>query len=799
MKSLLKYLKQTCHESISTRDKSGKKWVVRLLQDLAITLPVASILCLPQAVEAGGIARNLTSRFSIDQNGSIRIIGNSTMTCADDASGQLADVFFDSSGNGRIRRFFNNPYCASARNASASSTNNENINDNNYMVYVDVDGDGSTFSSSTADFTLPADAKITKAYLYWSGSTEVVDYKYTGNRQSNGDYIYVTPGQAAPNVNARNQVLLKVGSGAYQNLTASQFDTDADGAAAGDGNIYQGFVDVTDIVKNQASGTTQTYTVGNIQSAQGARGYGSWSLVVVYENPNDPLRNLNVYDGFIRQQNGDPNQTTNFSGFITPNTGAIRAEAGIVVYEGDTDLTGDQFLFNGTQVSDALNPATDFWNSNLTQFGTSITARNPNRVNLFGTDINLIDVSSSINNGDNSASLTFTTEGDQYYIGAVTFVIDIFKPDLTRSFIKKALDINGADFEPNDEVEYEITYTNTGNDGAADVVLSDPIPAATTFVPGSIQIVADPDAANVGTKTDTPGDEQAEFDSANNRIVIRTGTGANATQGGLVDIGETVKVKFRVQINPNFAAPDSFSNQATINYTSQTTGTSYNGVSDDPDTPEENDATQVNVSEPTATNPDVVLVKRITAINGDRTKNPNDNTPLNTFVDDTDSTRKEDDNSPNWPDNYLIGAINAGKVKPGDEIEYTVYFLNAGNSDADNLRICDRITPNQDFKLNAYGNEGENNDLQLKLDTKSEINLTSANDSGDRAQLIPAGTAVDAKCNLKGTNDNGTLEIDITGTGSTSQSDLTTVPGSTGKGTPDNSYGSIRFTTTVTE
>ncbi len=195
-----------------------------------------------------------------------------------------------------------------------------------------------------------------------------------------------------------------------------------------------------------------------------------------------------------------------------------------------------------------------------------------------------------------------------------------------------------------------------------------------------------------------------------------------------------------------------------------------------------------------ASNPDVLIVKRITAINGDRTKNPNDNTPLNTFVDDTVSARKDDDNNPNWLDNYLIGAIDAGKVKPGDEIEYTVYFLNAGSSDGENLRICDRITPDQDFKLNAYGT---GNDLQLKLDSKAVINLTSASDTNDRAQLIPTTGSVPANCNLKGTNDSGTLQIDITGTGNTTQSDLNSVPGSTGKGTPDNSYGFFRFTTTV--
>lgn len=215
-------------------------------------------------------------------------------------------------------------------------------------------------------------------------------------------------------------------------------------------------------------------------------------------------------------------------------------------------------------------------------------------------------------------------------------------------------------------------------------------------------------------------------------------------------------------------------------------------------TPNNNQATEDDQSSvsltATASNPDVILVKRITAINGNRTENPNDNTPLNTFVDDTVSARQDDDNHPNWLDNYLIGAINAGKIKPGDEIEYTVYFLNAGNSDGENLRICDRITPFQDFKLNAYGT---GNDLQLKLANNSEINLTSASDNNDRAQLISTTGTVPTNCNLKGANDNGTLLIDITGTGQTNQSDLTSIPGSTGKGTPDNSYGFFRFTTTV--
>ena len=194
----------------------------------------------------------------------------------------------------------------------------------------------------------------------------------------------------------------------------------------------------------------------------------------------------------------------------------------------------------------------------------------------------------------------------------------------------------------------------------------------------------------------------------------------------------------------------------------------------------------------TFTHPNVLLVKRITAINGDRTKNPNDNTPLNAFVDDTTSTRQADDNSPNWKAGYLLGAIDAGKVKPGDEIEYTIYFLNAGGTNANTVRICDRLSGSQDFKFNSYGASA---DLQLQLGTSSVLDLTSANDAADRAQLISAGGAVPANCYLKAVNDNGTLMLDVTGT--TGVPALTTMPGSTAPGTPNNSYGFFRFVTKV--
>jgi uncharacterized repeat protein (TIGR01451 family) len=190
----------------------------------------------------------------------------------------------------------------------------------------------------------------------------------------------------------------------------------------------------------------------------------------------------------------------------------------------------------------------------------------------------------------------------------------------------------------------------------------------------------------------------------------------------------------------------------------------------------------------------VLLVKRITAINGNRNKNPNDNILLNAFVDDTTAPHASDDNNNKWPASYLLGAINAGKIKPGDELEYTIYFLNAGLGSASNVRICDRLLPNQTFKVGGYG---VGKDIELQLGNSALQYLTSANDAADRTQLFSAGAAVPSNCNLTGANTNGTLLLDLTGAASTGNPTITTMPGATGPETPNNSYGFFRFRTTV--
>jgi uncharacterized repeat protein (TIGR01451 family) len=193
----------------------------------------------------------------------------------------------------------------------------------------------------------------------------------------------------------------------------------------------------------------------------------------------------------------------------------------------------------------------------------------------------------------------------------------------------------------------------------------------------------------------------------------------------------------------------------------------------------------------TIVNPaDVLLLKRITAINGLST-NPNDNTFSLTGVL-VDSK---------WKTGYVVGAVNGGPVKPGDTIEYTIYYLNNGDRNAKSARICERLNAKQTFQPDTY-TTGAGMQVQIGGDRTNNTALTLTNQSGDDGGQFVAATspvtALPTNCNsVTGApnNDYGALILDlVTNPGSPN---LTTLPAGTGQGTPNDSFGFWRFTTKV--
>jgi GEVED domain len=204
----------------------------------------------------------------------------------------------------------------------------------------------------------------------------------------------------------------------------------------------------------------------------------------------------------------------------------------------------------------------------------------------------------------------------------------------------------------------------------------------------------------------------------------------------------------------------------------------------------------------------VILVKRITGIKPAGTStwlklNPNDGTALNAVVHST----ANDAATINWPaPTYLVGAVNAGKIQPGDELEYTIYYLNAQTqgTSATTLKICDPIRGKQTYTQGSMQLLPGNASTPISLtDLATDTTIDRANTYGVAA--LPAVVAAPTNCNIGGTGytvsstarDNGGVVIQLTGTGATKQPDLSAIPGATSAGSPSSSYGWFRFTTKV--
>ena len=418
-----------------------------------------------------------SQRYQVTTNGDIAFVANTALTCT---------------GGG---------LCPSAQ--AGGPVSNYRVNG----AYVDVDSDGGTFQSSRADLGLPASATILRAFLYWGGSS---------TNAARTTVLFETPA-----------------GGGYQTINGSLIGDSALGGA----RIYSAFADVTSQVQAAGNGT---YTVANIRSATGTAWWaiGGWSLAVVYEDPNEPPRNLTVFDGFQSQFPSSGPSSIPVSGFVTPPSGPVSAKVGVVALGGDRATTGDQLSFDGTPLVDAANPANDTMSGSISVLGSNVTSKNPNYVNQLGFDADILDATGILANGQTSSSVGLQTNGDGFWTTVITTAIEVFAPEIDGSAAKSVVDVNGGDVAPGDILEYTLDFTNTGSDAAINTVLRDAIPANTTYVPNSLELLA---LGATGSKTDAEDGDEAEFTGSD--VVFRLGTGpspiTNVALGGTAEQSST--------------------------------------------------------------------------------------------------------------------------------------------------------------------------------------------------------------------------------------------------------------------
>ncbi|MGI9627608.1 MAG: hypothetical protein ACR2QM_12280, partial [Longimicrobiales bacterium] len=480
---------------------------------VALVLPLA-LWFVPGALQAQ-VVRNFDVRFETRDNGDIHHLGNTLLTCPAAAGA-----------------------CASVQAGTNPLTNNHFS-----MVAVDADGDATTTTSSSADLALSVDQTVLWAGLYW--------------------------GAESTNANRYDVRLRTPASGTYVALTATQQDVDATDTR------YSGFVDVTALVQAGGSGN---YWVADVQASTGGNRYAGWSIIVVTADPNEPLRSLQVFDGYARVTPSSSASMT-ASGLIVPPSGPVNTRMGTIVYEGDLPYTGDELRLNGIPVGDGANPTDNFNNSVISRLGNHITTKNPNYQNQLGYDATYVDVSgfAAIPNGSTSATIDLSTTGDWYYPAAVSFATDLHSPEIQPTFLKTITDVNGAPTAPGDTLEYVMSFANTGDDAAINVVMTDTVPGSVSYAAGSLTVVS---GANAGAMSDTPGNDQADFDgsvSPAGEVVFRLGTGADGVSGGRIAPGDSTSVRFRVVIDSAATDGASISSRSHVGFDAETSG--INGLS----------------------------------------------------------------------------------------------------------------------------------------------------------------------------------------------------------------------------
>ena len=466
--------------------------------------------------------------------------------------------------------------CGSASGCSAAQqqtvTTGGNSNGAYTQAYVDIDGNATTYMSTSDSLNLANCSEILWAGLYWSARINA----------------------ATPNYLDRNKVKLKVGNGVYQQLTADQLlDVPTINGANWSHPSYYCFKNITTIVQN--NGIKGRYTLADLVTQTGTTNlWGGWSIVVVFKNVYEPMRNLTVYDGFANVSIGNSLDIP-ISGFVTPLAGPVTFELGVIALDGDRDSQGDQLQFNGAgtfvNISDALHNTNNFFNSMIAENGIITPFRNPNYSNSLGYDAGIFSPSNAtyqyISNGASNATIRITTSSENILSRVITSAIDVYEPDIRATV--RINDLNGGLVNPGDILEYTMVGKNIGSDISVGTFMTDTLDPRVSYIPNTIQVTYGP---NLGPKTDVTGDDQGEYIAADKVVKVRIGTGANAITGGQVNNSnsgaDSTVIKFQVLVNNDcliFECDNTLDNVAYIFGEGNISGNSYDndGVSDELD------------------------------------------------------------------------------------------------------------------------------------------------------------------------------------------------------------------------
>jgi trimeric autotransporter adhesin len=134
----------------------------------------------------------------------------------------------------------------------------------------------------------------------------------------------------------------------------------------------------------------------------------------------------------------------------------------------------------------------------------------------------------------------------------------------------------------------------------------------------------------------------------------------------------------------------------------------------------------------------LVLAKRVTAVTSGTVT-----TPYTNYVNDSSTT---DDDVVNWPgvSTTVLGEISGVEVKPGDIIEYTIYYRNAGENRISQAKICDQLNTNLTYQTD-FNASNVGNGIVLTQGSGLAQYLTGVGTDTDRGEYT---STVPTDCNL---------------------------------------------------
>lgn len=291
---------------------------------------------------------------------------------------------------------------------------------------------------------IPATATILSAQLYWAGSGK------------NPDFNVIMDGATISAPSDRRY---------YSKTIGNNF------------NYFSGAADVTAQVKAKRNNTYafRGLTVDYDSPYCAVEGVlGGFSLVVIYSDPNQPFRMLNLYEGF--QYMRYSGFTLNLSGFRIPDPiGTATGRIGHVTWEGDATLggSGEDLLFNNYELTDSRNPSGNQFNSKSSVNGDDAS---------YGIDFDAYTVGSPvIKSGQTTASTRYQSGQDLVLLSAEVVAL----PNIPLADMSISMQLNG-ELVQGKEASYTISVSNAGPSSAGSpTVVTSTLPAGLDYVSGS--------------------------------------------------------------------------------------------------------------------------------------------------------------------------------------------------------------------------------------------------------------------------------------------------------------------------